>query len=546
MTRHAESDAGVARASVLLEVGRIEAARREIAAVLAGDPDNVEALYVLARSYQAEDEFAAMQDAAARAVAVAPGQHEGHLLLAFAQIGVEDPTAARASALETIRLAPEDWRGYAALALASLNLGQPRRAFRTIKRAVGLAPESAGPHYIRALMFHSIGWNLFASRSYRRALALDPEHKAALTGLGRVAATRGWLAAAAGHVSAVLAAEPTNHAARTELDRVVIGGFVGWAMMSVWTAGFFGMFAMLPWMWLLALLPPALWLLLAARTWRALSPGARVYAEHVVRTDIRARVRLFGLALCALTAAGLIINALRQDPDRPPSAAMAVVMVAHFLTLIVSAAAFVTVDRKVSGPPPPAPGSSSGPGTSPAGASPAGVRQAAASGPAPSTFAQPRATDLLAEQREGSHAGRWAMRLARAGALFAVVPLLVSADPPAPWPSRAIVGTIALAGFLGYGAWSRRRLILRPGRQNAALGMLLGPLTLAALVELVAIALAAVLPSSAMPLPEIVAVPAVLATCAGLVAWLGWLLFAGARGLARLALNSRQDSSHRL
>lgn len=346
MTRHAASDAGVARASALLEVGRIDAARREIAAVLAGDPENVEALCVLARSYQAEDEFAAMHDAAARAVAVAPGQHEGHLLLAFAQIGVEDRTAARASALEAVRLAPEDWRGYAALALASLNLGQPRRAFGAIKRAVGLAPESAGPHYIRALMFHSIGWNRFANRSYRRALALDPEHKAALTGLGRVAATRGWLAAAAGHISAVLAAEPTNHAARTELDRVVIGGLCGWAMMSVWTAGFMGMFAVLPWMWLL---PPPLWLLWAVRTWRALSLGAQVYAEHVVRTDIRARVRLFGLALCALTAAGLIIAGLRQDPDQPPSAAMVVMMVAHFLALLVSGTAIVTADRKVAG-----------------------------------------------------------------------------------------------------------------------------------------------------------------------------------------------------
>ncbi|MFG2054139.1 tetratricopeptide repeat protein [Micromonospora sp. NPDC048930] len=544
MTSHAASDAGVARAGALLEVGRIEAARREIADVLAGDPDNVEALYVLARAYEAEDEFAAMRDAAARAVAVAPGQHEGHLLLAFALIGVEDPTAARASALETVRLAPEDWRGYAALALASLNLGQPRHAFRTIKRAVGLAPESAGPHYIRALMFHSIGWDLFANRSYRRALALDPEHTAALTGLGHIAATRGRLAAAAGHVSAVLAAEPANHAARAELDRVVIGGFGGWAMMSVWTAGFIGMFAMLPWVWLLVLLPPALWSLWAARAWRALTPGARAYAEHVVRTDIRARVRLFGLALCALSGAGLFITALRQDPDRPPSATMVVMMVAHFVALIVSGAAVFTVDRKVAGPPPPAPGSSYGRGTSPADASSAGVRPAGASGLAAAAFAQPPASDLLAEQREASYAGRWAMRLVRAGALFAVVPILLSVDPPASWPSRAIVGTVALAGFLGYGAWSRRRLILRPGRQNAALGMLLVPLTLAALAELVAIVLAAALPSSAMPLPEIVAVPAVLATGAGLVAWLGWLLYAGARGLARLARSSRQGSSH--
>lgn len=349
MTRQA-SDAGVARASALLEVGRIDAARREIAAVLADDPDNAEALYVLARSHQAEDEFAAMLDAAARAVAVAPGQHEGHVLLAFAQIGVGNPAEARASACEAVRLAPEDWRGHAALALARLNLGQPRRAFQTIKQAVNLAPESAGPHHIRALMFHSIGWHMFATRSYRRALTLDPEHRAALTGLGSIAATRGWLTAAAGHLSAVLTAEPTNHAARTELDRVVIAGVGGWAVISVWTAGFLGMFAMLPWMWLVALLPPPLWLLWAARTWRALTPGARVYAGHVARTDTRARVRLFGLALCTLTATGLVITALRQDADRPPAAPMVVMMVAHVVALLATAAAIVITDRKATSP----------------------------------------------------------------------------------------------------------------------------------------------------------------------------------------------------
>ncbi|KKK04881.1 lipopolysaccharide assembly protein LapB [Micromonospora sp. HK10] len=529
MTRQAAADAGVARAGNLLEVGRIEAARQELATVLAGDPEHVEALCMLARAYQAEDEFAAMREAAARAVAVAPAQPEGHLLLAFAQLGVDDPTAARASAAETVRLAPDDWRGYAASALASFNLGQPRRAFRVIKQAVVLAPDSAGPHHIRGLMFQTIGWHRSANRSYRRALALDPEHTAALTGLGRVAATQGRLASAAGHLSAVLAAEPTNPTARAELDRVVIGGLGGWALMSVWTGGFIGMFAMLPWVWALAALPPLLWLLWAARTWRALSPGARVYAGHLLRADIRVRARLFGLALCALTAVGLFGTALGQDPDRPPSDVMLGLMVAHLLALFVSGAAVFAVDRRVAGPPPPAPGSAAGPGGTPADA----PRTAGAA-------AQPSGTDLLAEQRAASYGGRWALRLARAGAVFTVLPLLLAIDPPASWPARAAVGVAALAGFLGYGVWSRRRLIRRPGRENAALGLLLVPLTLAALLELVTIVLSALLPSG--PLPDSVAGPAFLVTCAGLLAWLGWLLLAGLRGLGRLARAARRRS----
>ncbi|RKN37967.1 tetratricopeptide repeat protein [Micromonospora endolithica] len=342
----AADDAGVARAEALLEVGRADAARREILAVLAADPHHVEALHVLARTHQAEDDFPAMRDAAARAVSVGPGQYEGHLLLAFAHVGMEELAAARASAVEAVRLDPDDWRGHAALALASLGLGQPRRAFRAIRRAVGLAPESAGPHYIRASMYQSIRWNTLANRSYRRALALDPEHRAALTGLGQVAATRGRLATAAGHVSAVLTAEPTNDVARAELDRLVVGGLAGWAMMSVWAAGFLGVFAMLPWMWVLVLLPPALWLLWATRTWRALSPGARRYAEHVLRTDPRARVRVIGVALFALTTAGLAVTALRQDPDESWSGAMLALMVAHFLALMVSTVAIAVADRR--------------------------------------------------------------------------------------------------------------------------------------------------------------------------------------------------------
>ncbi|MFC4150048.1 hypothetical protein ACFO0M_27660 [Micromonospora mangrovi] len=538
MTGQSVSDAGVARASALLEVGRVDAARREVAAVLADDPDNVDALYVLARSYQAQDGFVAMQEAAARAVAVAPGGFEGHLLLAFAQLGVGDPAAARASALEAVRLEPEDWRGYAALSLASLDLGQSRRAFRASARAVALAPESAGPHYIQALMFQSIGWNLLAKRSYRRVLALDPEHNAAVTGLGRIAVTRGRLSAAAGHISAVMAVEPTNRAARTELDRLLIGGFGGWALMSVWTAGFVGMFAGLPWMWVLALLPPSLWLLWAARTWRALSPGARAYATYVLRADVRARGRLFGLVLCVLTATLLVVAGLRQDPDRPPSVAMAGMVVTHFLALMVSGAVIVIADRKVAGPP-----SATGPGMFPQGVSPAGVRSVGVPGSAAATSAQQANTDLLAVHREASYAGRWAMRLARAGALFAVAPLLLSVDPPAPWASRAVVGSIALAGFVGYAAWSRRRIILRPQRQNVALGLLLVPLTLATLVEFLAIALAAVLPPSAMPLSDLVAVPAFVAVCAGMVAWLGWLLHAGARILVRLRHSRRRQGA---
>lgn len=494
-------EVGLARATALLEVGRTEAARRAATDVLAADPDDVAALCLVARSYQVEDDFLPMRDAAARAVEVAPGEREGHLLLALANIGLDDGPRALAGAAEAVRLDPDDWRAHAALAMAEFNLVHRRRAFRSIRRAIELAPDVGAPHFVRALMFHAIGWTLPAKRSYRRAVELDPENAAALTGLGRIAAGGGRLAVAAGHISAVLAAEPGDHAARTALDRLVLVGLGGWGLAAVWGAGFLALFAMLPWLWLPPLLVPALWWGWAARTWRALSPGARAYAGRLLRDDVRARVRLAGLALCGLTALGLDVTAAFQDPDRPPSAAMLVVLGAHVLALLVTVAAAVVADRKV--------------------------------GATPADPAQPRPTDLLAENRETTVVGRWMLRLTRVGAIVGAPLWVLGVDPASTWAVRAVAATVALAAFLGYAEWSRRRLIRRPGPPNAALGTLSVPLTLAALVELATIVVTGLVPRA--PLPSFVLVPSFVVITAGLLAWLGWLPYAVVRGLVRLA-----------
>jgi tetratricopeptide (TPR) repeat protein len=538
MKAHERQEALLAKAAALLEVGRTDAAREQAAAALAADPHDAAALHLIARSYQAEDDFGPMREAAAQAVALEPQQYQGHLLLALAQVGLDDAGSARTSALESIRLQPENWSGYAALAMAEFNLGHKRRAFRTIRTAIGLAPESPGPHYIRALLYDSMGWSRAAKRAYRHALALDPEHGPALTALGRIAVNAVRLTMAAGHLSTVLAVEPTDHGARTQLDRVIIGGFLGWALMSVWCAGFLGAFVAFWWMWLPTLLVPALFCWWAARGWRALSPGARGYARTLLRTDIRARVRLVGVALCGVTAAGMVITGSRLDPHRvypagePHLTALLIMLGAHVLALLVAGIAGLTADRRVAGPPQAAgqPRTAGPPRTAGAGSRATEQRPAVAG---------PRPTDLLAEHRRSSTAGRWALRLTRTGALLAVVPWLSSVDPPAPWPARAAVAVPALAAFAGYLWWSRRRLIRRPGSPNAALGFLLIPLTLAVLAELAGIVATAALPPAAMPLPDAIAVPAFLAIAIGLLAWLGWLPYAGIRALGRLSRGTR-------
>jgi hypothetical protein len=433
------------------------------------------------------------------------------VLLAFAHVGLNDWADARASAVEAARLRPDDWRGHSALATAELGLGHPRLALRTAAHAVGLAPQQPGPHFIRGLLFDAIGMKRRARASYRQTLSLDPEHTGALTRLGRLAVGGARLSEGAGHLGAALSAAPTDHDARTQLDRLLFG-LGGWAIMAVWFAGGLGLFTVFPWMWAAVLLPPAAWCVWAARTWRSLSPGLRVYARRMLRADVRARVRLVVLSVCALSAAGLTVSGSMQDPDDDPPAWLLIPVGAHLLILLASAAAILIVDRRVAGPPQ------------------IGPRKAGAA-PAP--------TDMLAEHRDASVAGRLALRMFRAGAVLALVPWLLSIDPPAAWAVRAPVALAALAAMAGYGWWVRRRLLRRPGTPNAALGMLLPPLSLGVLAELLVVVAAAALPTAALPLPDAIAVPGFVAIATGALAWIGGLGYAAVAGIGRLLRRGR-------
>ncbi|MFF5235362.1 tetratricopeptide repeat protein [Dactylosporangium sp. NPDC000521] len=508
--------ARLARARALLDVGRFEAARREVMALLAEESHNPEALCLLAHTYQAEDDFAAMRDAARRAVEADPEHQNGHVLLAFALVGLNDWAAARASALEGIRLQPEDWHGHSALATAELGLGHPRLALRTAAHAVGLAPQQPGPHFIRGLLYDAIEFKRKARKSYRQTLALDPQHIGALTRLGRLAVGGQRLSEAAGHLGAALSAAPTDDGARTQLDRLILFGLGGWAIMAVWTAGVLGLFTMFPWMWAAVLLLPVAWCVWAARTWRSLSPGLRAYARQMLRFDARARVRLAVLAVCALTAAGLAASGSAPGPDGDPPVWLLIPACAHLLSLLAAGVAILIVDHRVAGP------------------QQVGPRDVgAASAP----------TDMLAEHRRAAPAGRLVLRTFRTGALLAFVPWLLSIDPPAAWPVRAPVALAALAALAGYGWWVRRRLLRRPGPLNPALGVLLLPMTLGLLAELLVLGAAAALPTAALPLPDAVVVPGFLAIAAGVVAWIGGLGYAAVAGAGRLLRHGRADAT---
>jgi hypothetical protein len=151
---------------------------------------------------------------------------------------------------------------------------------------------------------------------------------------------------------------------------------------------------------------------------------------------------------------------------------------------------------------------------------------------------------MLGEHRDAAPAGRLMLRVFRTGALFAAMPWLLGiVDPPEAWSLRAPVALAALAAVAGYGWWTRRRLLRRPGPLNAALGALLTPLSFGVLAELLVIVAVAALPPAGLPLPDLIAVPGFVAIAFGLMAWIGGLGYAAVAGTARLLRRGRATAA---
>jgi tetratricopeptide (TPR) repeat protein len=100
------------RVEALIDLGRLDEARRLLVTVLAGDPMAAAALRLLAFCDYQRGDGPAAPEAADRAIAAEPENEWGHRLRAWALLLLGEPDAAMSAALETVRLEPEGWAGH--------------------------------------------------------------------------------------------------------------------------------------------------------------------------------------------------------------------------------------------------------------------------------------------------------------------------------------------------------------------------------------------------------------------------------------------------
>lgn len=176
------------RAHRLVELGRYDDAARVARGVLGGDPENVEALSVLAVTLTAVEDWPRAVTTANRLVTAAPDSAGAHRLASLALQGDAQHEEAVRAAQSAVRLDPHDAENFVQLALAAQQVRSRRpEARRAAQEAVRLAPYDDDAHFAVGLTSRR---RKAKREAYHRALALNPAHASAanneLVARGRV------------------------------------------------------------------------------------------------------------------------------------------------------------------------------------------------------------------------------------------------------------------------------------------------------------------------------------------------------------------------
>ncbi|WP_431954947.1 tetratricopeptide repeat protein [Nocardia lijiangensis] len=178
----------VARAKVLIDLGRIEAARAKLGAVLAAEPDNADALMLMGYAWFRTGEYERSIGYSASALAVFPDYQSALRVLALAEqelAHLAEPDSAQrqqhydralAAATRSAELDPkyvENLRLLAGIQSAT----DSATALATIDRAIEIDPDRADLHRVRGSILRRGGISVSdAEAALREALRLQPEH----------------------------------------------------------------------------------------------------------------------------------------------------------------------------------------------------------------------------------------------------------------------------------------------------------------------------------------------------------------------------------
>ncbi len=207
------------RASLLLNVGQVDAAQKEIDQALAKDTGSALAYAQRAViSLVQNDTGQALQDAN-RAVTLDPDSSAARIALSYVQQANFNLAAARETLLSAVDADPENALAWARLSELELMLGDRRQAVANAEKAVALEPELARPQI--TLGFAQLAqFNQGSARSaFEKAIELDSADPLPRLGLGLAKISNGDLEHGRADIEAAVALGSNNALYRAYLGK---------------------------------------------------------------------------------------------------------------------------------------------------------------------------------------------------------------------------------------------------------------------------------------------------------------------------------------
>ncbi|MFD8010164.1 tetratricopeptide repeat protein [Streptomyces sp. NPDC058955] len=231
----------LARAEALYEAGRYEQAGELAARHLAQEPEDADALTLLARCQHRAGNHAAALVAVEQALRAEPELIMAHLMRTQILLALKRYGDAEAAAHRSVQLAPQFWgshyaMGTALAATAEAGGGRDRArlaaAYEAARTAVALGPEEDAAHFLVGLTAQRRGDHATARQAYETTLRLNPQSSEAHNNLSLIRLRRrwfrrgAWTQAAEGFVASA-ALDLTDRKARFNLEAMAWGTAAG-------------------------------------------------------------------------------------------------------------------------------------------------------------------------------------------------------------------------------------------------------------------------------------------------------------------------------
>ncbi|MEU6620433.1 tetratricopeptide repeat protein [Streptomyces litmocidini] len=189
----------LARAEALYETGRYAQAGELVARHLASEPEDAEALVLLARCHHRAGDRSAALTAVDQALRIEPELLGGWLMRVHVLLADRRFQEAEATARHAVELAPQYWGTHYALGTALAEHAEHARtpartveAYEAARTAVGLAPEEDAAHFLVGLTAQRRGDHATAQRAYETTLRLNPQSSEAHNNLSLLRLRRRW------------------------------------------------------------------------------------------------------------------------------------------------------------------------------------------------------------------------------------------------------------------------------------------------------------------------------------------------------------------